>query len=353
MLMAPIDKKTKNAIATRIQISIKKVLEAPELAELSEDQIELIAKSCYIDSLKTAFAKEVQKAKLDNNAVDELVKQWLSGFQSFHTIRSFKKNIELFLIWLNGTSLLDVDANVADKYISYLNSQKKKTKKEPSDNTIRQRIAACSSFFTDLVRWGVVPLNPFKGAKGLPKKKIVVKDADKIPTDEELDILEEFALKQSSIPSKKAGKAKQNKLIGNKLAFLALHILRKYGLRVGALKTLKVDREGNFRVESKGNEIHGKFDDVTIIMFTSFGRSMKNPFEGYTESAFSMWLRRAQESPELVGNLKGKYSPHSILHRFAINFYNETHDVEELRKRLGHSSLLVTTAYLAGLRINT
>lgn len=345
--MTKIDQQAKNGIASRIQTAIIKVLDAPELASLSEKQIEQIAKSYYIDSLKAEFKKEVQKTKLDETAVNKLVHQWLSGFQSRHTVRSFKKNIELFFDWLNGISLIDVDAQVVDKYIIFLNSNK-----NISDNTKRQRIAACSSFFSDLVRWRVVPINPFKGARGLPKKLINVKDADQIPTDEELDLLEEYALTQSSTPAKKEGIAKHNKVVGNKLAFLALHILRKHGLRVGALKTLKVDREGNFRGKSKGNEVHGKFDEATLIIMDSFGRSLKEPFKEYTEGAFSMWLRRAQEAPKLMGKLKGKYSPHSIRHRFAINYYNDTHDVEELRKRLGHSSLLVTTAYLAGLNKN-
>lgn len=344
--MTIIDKQAKNEIANRIQTAIIKVLDGPELASLSEKQIEQIAKSYYIDSLKAEFKREVQKTKLDEKAVNKLVHQWLSAFQSSHTVRSFKKNIELFFDWLNGISLLDIDAQVVDKYIIFLNSNK-----NISDNTKRQRIAACSSFFSDLVRWRVVPINPFKGARGLPKKIIAVKDADEIPSDEELDILEEFALTQSSIPAIKEGIAKHNKAVGNKLAYLALRILRKHGLRVGALKTLRVDREGNFRGKSKGNEVFGKFDEATMIMLDSFGRSKIEPFKDYTEGAFSMWLRRAQESSELIGKLKGKYSPHSIRHRFAINYYRETHDVEELRKRLGHSSLLVTTAYLAGLKI--
>ncbi len=181
--MTPINDDTKKEIATRINDSIQKILDSPELADLSDKQIQQIAKAYYIDSLKNEFGREVKKAKLDKKGVDDLVNQWLSGFQSKHTIRSFKANLNYFLTWLNGTSLIDVDALIVDKYIAYLNSNKRL-----SSNTKRQRIASPSSFFSDLERWEIIFKNPFRRAKGLPKKKIAIKEAEQIPSNEELDL---------------------------------------------------------------------------------------------------------------------------------------------------------------------
>jgi len=62
-----------------------------------------------------------------------------------------------------------------------------------------------------------------------------------------------------------------------------------------------------------------------------------------------VWLWKVQGSSELKEKLKGKFSPHSIRHGFAIDFYNKTKDVNELSKRLDYSSLPVTTSYLARL----
>ncbi len=346
--MSPLNKKQKSEITTHLTKSIQKLLDSPELKELSEAQIEHIARSVYLDSLKDELKKEVKKAQMDSMAIDRYTIQWLSGFQSKHTVRSFKTNLNYFLQWLNGTSILDVNALVVDKYVSFLNSDKK-----TSDNTKRQRIAACSSFFSDLQRWSVIGNNPFKGIKGLPKKKIAVKEAEQIPSNKELDLLEQYALSQIVSVGSKSGRGLKNKETGNLYAYISLKILRAYGLRVGALQGIKIDRDGNFKTKSKGHEVHGKFDSDILELLNSSGLSHKEPFKEYTESAFSMCLWRAQSSDELNAKFKRKYSAHGIRHRFSIDYYNRTKDVNELSKRLGHSSLLVTTAYLAGLKIDS
>ena len=170
--MTPLNEKSKKDLTNHLVSAVNKLLDSPELNDLNESQLETIAKGYYLDTLKQDFQREVKKARLNNDAVQDLVNQWLSGFKSKHTVRSFKKNLYLFLDWLKGTSLIDVNARLVDKYISYINSDK-----NISDNTKRQRIAACSSFFSNLERWEVINRNPFKGAKGLPKKKIAVKQS--------------------------------------------------------------------------------------------------------------------------------------------------------------------------------
>ncbi len=343
--MAPIDKKTKTDITNKITASIQRVMDSPELDQLSEDQIEKIAKSYYFDKLKKDFDREVQKTKLNKKATEDLVNQWLSGFTSQHTKRSFKKNLDYFLQWLNGKSLVDVNSLVVDQYINFVNSDK-----QLSNNTKRQRIASPSSFFSNLTRWGIVSMNFFKGAKGLPKKKIAIKIAEQIPTDQELDLIEEYAQQQIDIAKEGSGRGYANKVSGNTYALCALKILRREGLRVGALKTLRIDRDGNYKGTSKGRDIDGHFDDEILALLSSYGLLGKEPFKDYSENAFSMWLWRVQSSEELSGKITHKYSAHGIRHRFAINYYNRTHDVYGLMIRLGHSSLLVTTAYQAGLK---
>jgi len=340
LMMSPIEKKMKLAITAKITKSIQKVLDSADLKDLSEEQVEFIAKSYYIDSLKEEFGKEIKKTKLNP---EELIEQWLSGFTSVHTVRSFRKNLSFFLSWLNCKSIIDVDPLTVDKYIAFIN-----TDKTLSNNTRRQRIAACSSFFSDLERWGVIDKNPFQRAKGVPKKTLLTKSYDSIPTNEELDHIERFALIQIKKASD-GGRGTNKKLAGGIFALCTLKILRMYGLRVGALKTLKIDRNGNFKAFSKGKEVYGKFNEDILNLLDSYGLSRREPFRDYSEAAFSMWLWRAQKSDELAGMFKTKFSPHSIRHRFSIDFYKRTKDVHELSRRLGHSSLLVTTSYLSGL----
>jgi|GEM_PF-3090341 len=341
--MSPIDKKTQALVSKKITESVQKILDSPELNDLSEKQIEAIAKSYYIDSLKDEFEKEVKKAKINQ---EELIGHWLSGFTSEHTKRSFKKNLDYFLVWLNGKSILDVDSLVVTKYITYLNGQK-----VLSDNTIRQRIASLSSFYSDLELWEIVIKNPFKRAKGVPKKKIAVKKSEQIPTNDDLDMLEKYALEQINQGETIGGRGSDKKIKGNILAYCTLKVLRKTGLRVGALNNMKIETNGNYSAVSKGNNVYGELDDEFLSLFKQYNLSQNKPFAGYTEKAFSMWLWRTQSSGELKSLFKNKkYGSHSIRHRFSIDFYNETKDVHELQQRLGHSSLLVTTAYLAGLK---
>jgi integrase len=336
----------KKHIPASLSILVQHLLESTSLHDLTEEQAIHIAKSVHIDTLKREFAKEVDKAKLTHERVHDLVEQWLKGFVSIHTVRSYRKSIYAFLEWLDGKSLVDVDALTVDQYVSFINSDNML-----KDNSKRQRLAPCSSFFSVLERWKILDRNPFHGAKGLPRKEILVKHADKIPTNTELDLIEQYALKQIHNAKKGKGTGVDKKLRGNVYAYLALMILRKEGLRIGALRTLKIDREGHYLGRSKGKAIHGKFDSDILHLIRIHGLNPATPFASYCESAFSVWLWRVQGSDALKKILKTKFSPHSIRHRFAIDFYGETMDVHALSQRLHHSSLLVTTSYLAGLRV--
>jgi integrase len=218
--------------------------------------------------------------------------------------------------------------------------------KSISDITKRQRIAASSSFFTALERWEVINRNPFKGIKGLPKKKISIKQADAIPSNAELDILEAHTLQQ--IQSAK-GKGSTNKRRGNTLALCALKVLRDTNLRVGALQNLIIDNNGYYKAKSKGSIAQGRLDENILNTIKHFGLSAKRPFKSYTANNFSVWLYRTLNSTKMREKIANRFSSHSIRHKFSIDFYNETKDVHALSKRLGHSSLLVTTAYLSGL----
>ena len=341
--MSPLNKKTKNELSNRLAKAINNVLDAPELDELTDKQIEAIAKKYYIDELTKDFSAEIEKAKLTEDKLQNFIDDWLDGFSSKETKRNFKYNLNLFIKYLKSKrkSILDVNAKLVDKYVASL-----KDKGNLSNSTIRQRIASCSSFWSSLERWEIVNRNPFKGVKNLPKKEISVKQSDEIPTNDELDLLEVYAreLAQST------GIGSHTKIQGGKKALCTIKCLRETGLRIGALQNLKIDTNGYYQARSKGSIAQGRISNELLNIFIQFGLSKKEPFKDYSSSAFQMWLWRALTSPEMRDKIKRIFSCHSIRHRFSIDFYNETKDVHELSKRLGHSSLLVTTAYLSGLQ---
>ncbi len=82
---------------------------------------------------------------------------------------------------------------------------------------------------------------------------------------------------------------------GNIYAYCALKMLRRYGLRVGALNSLKIDKKGNFRAISKANEIIGKLDAEIIQQLELYGLDGSEPFRNYKESSFSVWLQMAKK----------------------------------------------------------
>ncbi len=343
--MTPIDVKAKKELTDKISKAIGKVLDSPDLNQLSDKQIEAIAKRYYLNTLTKEFEKEVHRSKLNEEALQKLIDQWLDDFTSPHTSRSFKKNLNYFLDWLKGKSIVDVNSKVVDKYVSEL-----KNDMSISDNTKRQRVAACSSFFTTLVRWEVVNRNPFHGIKGLPKKKIAIKQEEQIPTDKELDLLEKYALTSIKTARKNKGKGYKRKLEGNIKALCTLHVLRNTGLRIGALTNLVIDKNGYYKARTKGSEAQGRLGDDILRIFDLYGLSKRQPFKEYSSNTFTVWLWRSLTSGEMKNKINKLFSAHGIRHRYAINFYTQTKDVHELSKRLGHSSLLVTTAYLSGLK---
>lgn len=324
----------KQEVINRISSAVERIIDAPELSDLTDEQIEQLTKVIVVDNLKDTLKLEVEKAKVN---VDELKEDWLRQFNSSETKRSFQRNLDNFLHWLGNKSILDVNAKIVDEYITYLHQRV-----DIKNNTKRQAIAACSSFWSHLVRWDIINKNPFLGSKHLPKKTIAIKQTEKIPSYKELDMIENLALENM----KATGKGSGLKVLGAKKALPALKILRAEGLRVGALENLNIDSDGNYIAKSKGNMIDGKLSEAIIELLAELGLDKQRPFKDYKALAFTKWFQVACKK---IG-LKNSYSPHSIRHRFSCDYYNRTHDIVGLMKRLSHKSLIATTAYLATLK---
>jgi site-specific recombinase XerD len=330
MIMA-ISKSKKHEIAGRVNSIVKELINAPELEDLTDTQIEAIAKSVLADQLKDKLKKEVNKARCE---LAPLRDRWLAGFDSIHTRRNFRVNFDMFIEWLGGIHFLDVNSQVVDDYLIFLKTQKIGSKKI-SDNTARQRIAAPSSFYRALLRWQKISVNPFLGCKQ-PKKKLQIKSVEKIPENSDLDELEKIAAE--NINTNGSHVSSQRKRQSGKMALAALIVLRATGLRIGALPMLTIEKNGKYYAESKGGIASGKLSEEALNRLAELGLDQRKPFDEY--KSFSIWIYRATD---------GKFSPHSIRHRFAIDHYRENKDIARLQKALGHSSLTATTSYLSGL----
>lgn len=323
-------------VATEMSMAIQNYLRSPELKDLPSQNLEKIARAVFLDNLKEQFRREVKKSQID---VEKLRKKWLRSFESVATQRSFGHNLDLFFSWFDGQSILDVDAKVVDDYIHYLKADAKTGKgKHLSSATIRQRIAACSSFWKKLVRWGDAEKNPFLGTSNLPRKVIARKTAKEIPSDEQLDRLETYCAK---VMKKKSGKNYAESVEAARKAFGALMVLRATGFRSDALPNLVLEENGDYRTQSKGSVHYGRLPTAVIEKLKELKLAGKQPFSNYRY--FNKWLQRACKKFEF------KFSVHGIRHRFSVNHYQEHKDIVLLQRALGHKSTNATDAYLSSL----
>jgi len=321
-----------------LQTVINDFKKLPSLKNLSRRQIEKIAKAAYIDSLKDNFVHEGKKDLIDKNKLKD---KWLDLFDSSETIRSFKRNLEYFFSYILDKSILDVNALIVDDYLRFLKNSKTvgrvDRKRKLSDASIRQRIAACSSFWQALKRWEIVVNNPFKGCK-LPKKLLQVKTPEQIPTTKQLNECEKYCRNKMKISSGK-GSIAQKKSAKNALG--ALITLRETGLRVGALPTLLILEKGNYIAKTKGGIAKGKLKKNIISKLQKLDLYKRYPFKNY--KSFSMYFYK------MVRELDFDFSIHSIRHYFAIRYYKKNDkDIDKLRQAMGHKTTIPTMSYLSG-----
>ncbi len=315
-----------------------------DIDSLPPDILNILLQKHNFEKLFKAYEKKVKAEELNDNRIDELILQWLEGYESKETQRSYKRNLRLFLEWLKGKSkgLLDVNANLVDAYIVYLK------RKSISANTFRLRIGACSSFWTALIRWETIEQeNPFIGVRGLPKKPKKIKKAEEIPSDNDLDFLEKYAFNQM----KATGKGSTGKIRSAIKALCAVKVMRATGLRIGALKNMEIDRNGYYTAKTKGGIATGFLDEEVLNVLRFFKLPRKKPLEKFNESTFRSWLSKVMNSDQWKTEIGNTFSAHGIRHRFAIKLYIESgFDIALVSARLGHGDIQVTTEYLAGLK---
>lgn len=178
--------------------------------------------------------KEQAKQHLKAGQID--IAKYLRRFikaQTPHTQVAYSKAIDDYIEYLHRvgvTSLLLAKAEVVDGYIEELKGAKFKP------NSIRLKMSAISSFYTQLKRYGHVKTNPVHGAR-LPAKQY--KKAFRETGSKQAVLGErDFLLLQQHAKGKLQ---------------LAIHLMGRYGLRVGALKSIVV-KENYFTYISKGSK---------------------------------------------------------------------------------------------------
>lgn len=331
--MVAISKDVQVVVSEKLSKQIKKILNSPELKDLNDEQIEKLAKSVVIDNLKEQLKTEVKKSTIN---IEELKDKWLLTFNSDITRINYKHNVEEFLKWLEGKSILDLKALDADDYLLYLKNS------NFSSGTIRFRIAAASSFCNYLKRADVISQNYFLKINGLPKSKEKLKV---IPSDEDINIIEQELYNELNA----TGRGCVGKQRGAIIMLVALSIIKHHALRIGALESLSIDNKGLFIADSKANCVRGKLNSECLSLIYDFKINKNKPFEEMKTTSIKKQFERFLTRIYKEGKIEKVFSPHDFRHYAAVRFYKETMDIFATMKFLNHKNISTTQIYLKGL----
>jgi len=300
--------------------------EAPTLADLNNEQLELIARIVMTQRLAAEM----------NTAVDLAGIEWqkerdtfLSDCRSEHTHRAYTAALGRLEAWASreGKNPLSLSASDADQFIRELKAEGR------AAASARRDIAAASAFYTFLERYHSAIKNPFRGTKIRPpkenKKDTVIPAAADYET-----IIKELPPIERAIVITLAGR----------------------GLRAGALPTLEL-KHGKYHGKSKGktlleNDAAGiTLPPKAISAIKAAKLDLKKPFAWITANAIERRVNYQIGKLYNAGKIAACYSCHDFRHYFAVQEYKKNKDIFRLSKLLNHAGIQVTQVYLKSLGV--
>lgn len=277
---------------------------------LSEQQLLQVYKHMQFDEYKTQLSAKIKQMEFN---ASEKVEQWLKN-KAHHTTRMYRLYVNDFITFLGDKSILEVDPYFVDSVVvDYL---------QAFGEAKGKAVYNClSSFFSSLVLWGDVNMNPLKGV-GLKFPARIHEYS--LMTDEDLECIKMYFDKPT---------------VAHEKMRMAIHIMSEYGVRVGFF---------NSSLEVRGNKIYsfnkGKMYEITVDNYVLDRIEIVKQINGVTvQSMFRYCMNN------LEGVLQRKYSPHDFRNLYAVKEYMKDKDIYKLSKMLNHSSVVVTQVYLKGL----
>lgn len=284
------------------------------IEELSPSQIAEVYRHVKFDEYKVQLKGKIKQLEFD---LEEKTVRWLKS-KADHTSRMYKLYLNEFIEYLGDKSILEVDNYFVDKYVSDVIIPY-------GEGKGRVVFASLSSFYSSLYLWGDVDRNPFKG--------IVLKFPEEIKEDFHLITEEELEYIKMCFDTNRESHRKMR---------LAIHIMSKYGVRVGFFDGCKL--VGNIiksiskgKVYSINVENDREILDNLDILGAINSKTVQSTFRNVVEKLFA------------DGVIDHKYTPHVLRHFFAVNEYKRDKDIYKLSRRLNHSTIRITANYLKGL----
>lgn len=253
---------------------------------------------------------------------------------SEHTIINYKKDIEDFYYYMDG-SILDISHDDVSAYLSYLYDNKL------NRNSISRHLSSIRSFYNYLVHEEIISENKFneinnpKRSNSLPK---YIKDND---------------LERMFLVFNLEDKLEQrNSLI--------LEMLYATGVRVSELVNIKISDinfyDNTIKILGKGNKerivIYGSFCADSLDRYLKDGR--QKLLKGDTNYLFlnkdgkkisERSIRKILDNIIKKASLDIHVSPHMLRHTFATDLLNNGADLVSVKELLGHESLNTTSIY--------
>jgi integrase len=89
-------------------------------------------------------------------------------------------------------------------------------------------------------------------------------------------------------------------------------------------------------------------DDVARLLAGQVGARVSGPVVGSSPATLCRLVRRWMEAAGLKGEPYDGVSAHALRHTAASNLYDDTHNVKDVQKLLGHRNVATTDRYLRG-----
>lgn len=275
---------------------------------------------------------------------------WYRNGTEASSCADFLRKIKAFLNFVNK-SVENIKKTDVECYLKHKET-KYNSKGELVETTLQYRkniYTALNTFFEYCLDDGYLTENPCKGIK-LPKRIEKPKRKPELTSDDILNIIHRI---EEGVGSHKAC-MRQAEYKERDKAIVLLFALT--GMRLGALSEINVDdidfKKNLITIIDKRHTTHEyQLNRILKKNILNWLEQRDKILNGESCEALFISNRRQRMSKKAIETMIGKFglnklTPHCLRAAFCTILYNETHDIEFVRRAVGHSSVNTTMRYI-------